>query len=171
MTDPSVHIQISSEEVPSVPCWFGEVAIVAHSFTTSGLLATIAHQVRLARARFGTYEVLDFVVVLLGYAISGEPTLLAFYERLTPFAVPFMALFNCQRLPHRILKGFSSTSLLSKKAHFFTPPLPFPTSLRNLWDPRLGSFPKTWLTLDPSRRSAGLSFKRRARTIVHTPAA
>jgi hydrogenase maturation factor len=70
MTLPSVHIQISSEEVPSVSCWFGEVAIVAHCFTTSRLLTTIAQQVRLARARFGTYEVLDFVVVLLGYAIS-----------------------------------------------------------------------------------------------------
>jgi hypothetical protein len=28
----------------------------------------------LARARMGTYEVTDFLVVLLGYAISGEPT-------------------------------------------------------------------------------------------------
>jgi hypothetical protein len=101
MTHPSVHIQISSEEVPSVPCWFAEVAIVAHSFTTSGLLSTIEQQVRFARAHFGIYEVLDFVVVLLGYAISGEPTLLAFYEQLTPFAIPFMALFHRQKLPHR----------------------------------------------------------------------
>ncbi|MBA2396605.1 MAG: hypothetical protein H0V70_28100 [Ktedonobacteraceae bacterium] len=77
------------------------VAIVAHCFTTSGLLTTLEHQVRFARPRFGTYEVLDFVVVLLGYAISAEPTLLAFYDRLTPFAIPFMALFNRQRLPHR----------------------------------------------------------------------
>src|SRR5450631_3968704 len=101
MTHASVHIQSAPDSVPTLPCWFGEVAIVAHSFTTSGWLTTLEQQVRFARPRFGTYEVLDFVVVLLGYAISGEPTLLAFYERLTPFAIPFMALFHRQKLPHR----------------------------------------------------------------------
>jgi hypothetical protein len=35
------------------------------------------------------------------YAISGEPTLEEFYERLQPFAVPFMALFERDRLPSR----------------------------------------------------------------------
>jgi hypothetical protein len=39
--------------------------------------------------------------VLLGYAISGERTLEAFYESLQPFADPFMALFGRERLPHR----------------------------------------------------------------------
>src|SRR6266699_1207861 len=53
------------------------------------------------RKRFGTFEVIDFVVVLMGYAISGEPTLAAYYQRLQPFAVPFMALFGRERLPHR----------------------------------------------------------------------
>jgi len=101
MTQTSVHIQISSECVPSLPSWFGEVAIVAQFFTKSGLLKTIKEQVRFARPRFGTYEVIDFVVVLLGYTVSGEPTLLAFYDRLTPFASAFMALFDRQALPHR----------------------------------------------------------------------
>ena len=45
------------------------------------------------RRRFGRYEVIDFLAVLFGYAISGERTLEAFYERLQPFAGPFMALF------------------------------------------------------------------------------
>jgi len=57
--------------------------------------------VRFARARFGQYDVIDFVAVLIGYALSGEPTLLAFYERLLPFAEPFMALFGRHLLPHR----------------------------------------------------------------------
>jgi hypothetical protein len=35
------------------------------------------------------------------YAISGEPTLEAFYARLQPFAVPFMALFERDQLPAR----------------------------------------------------------------------
>src|SRR6266702_6569872 len=47
------------------------------------------------------YEVIDFLAVLFGYAISGERTLEAFYEGLRPFAVPFMALFDRDRLPAR----------------------------------------------------------------------
>ena len=46
-------------------------------------------------------SVIDFVAVLFGYAISGERTLQAFYERLAPFAQPFMALFGRDRLPAR----------------------------------------------------------------------
>jgi hypothetical protein len=66
-----------------------------------GILKKIQEQVRFARARFGQYDLIDFVVVLIGYAVSGEPTLLAFYERLAPFAEPFMALFGRNLLPHR----------------------------------------------------------------------
>ena len=58
---------------------------------------------RLACALYTTavrhYEVIDFLAVLFGYAISGERTLEAFYERLQPFAVPFMALFERDQLP------------------------------------------------------------------------
>src|SRR5260370_6760423 len=35
---------------------------------------------------------MDFGVVVIGYGLSGEPTLHAFYEQLAPFAEPFMAL-------------------------------------------------------------------------------
>jgi hypothetical protein len=56
---------------------------------------------RLARGRAGHYDVIDFVAVLLGYALSGEPTLEAFFDRLHPFAGPFMALFGRDQLPHR----------------------------------------------------------------------
>jgi hypothetical protein len=80
---------------------FEEVALIAHTLTRQGLLAEISEQVRFSRKRFGTFEVIDFIVVLMGYAISGEPTLAAYYERLQPFATPFMALFGRERLPHR----------------------------------------------------------------------
>ena len=56
---------------------------------------------RFARRRFGRYEVIDFLAILFGYAISGEHTLEAFYERLQPFAVSFMALFERDQLPAR----------------------------------------------------------------------
>ena len=56
---------------------------------------------RFARRRFGRYDVIDFLAVLFGYAISGERTLEEFYERLQPFDIPFMALFERDRLPSR----------------------------------------------------------------------
>ena len=56
---------------------------------------------RFARRRFGHYDVIDFLAVLFGYVINGERTLEEFYERLQPFAVPFMALFERDRLPSR----------------------------------------------------------------------
>jgi hypothetical protein len=79
----------------------GEVAAFAHVLTHTGMLKTIQEQVRFARARFGQYDLIDFVAVLIGYILSGEPTLLAFYERLAPWADAFMALFGRNRLPHR----------------------------------------------------------------------
>ncbi len=61
--------------MPTIPGWFEEVAIVAQLFRTSGLLQAIEQRVRFARRRFGTYEVLDFVVVLIGYTGSAHPNL------------------------------------------------------------------------------------------------
>src|SRR5437660_11650642 len=87
--------------MPSTPCWFGEVSVIAHLLKRQGVLVAIEEQVRFARRRFGQYDLVDFVAVLLGYAISGERTLEAFYERLHPFATPFMVLFERARLPHR----------------------------------------------------------------------
>jgi hypothetical protein len=97
----SVSIQTSPQSVPSTPSWFGEVTIIAHYLTRLGLLEALAQQVRFARRRFGQYETIDFLVVLIGYALSGEPTLKTFYDRLWPFATVFMALFGRNRLPHR----------------------------------------------------------------------
>jgi hypothetical protein len=77
------------------------VTLIAHHLKRQGTLAAIEEQVHFARRRFGRYEVIDFVAVLLGYAISGERTLEAFYEGLLPWASAFMALFGRDRLPAR----------------------------------------------------------------------
>ena len=98
---PTVIIQIQPSPSPAIPPWMGEVAAFAHVLTHTGMLKTIQEQVRFARARFGQYDLIDFVAVLIGYVLSGEPTLLAFYERLTSWADAFMALFGRDRLPHR----------------------------------------------------------------------
>jgi len=101
IADGSVIIQTSSDFVPSPPSWFGEVVLLVGYLRKQGVLTRISERVRFARRRFGRYEVIDFLAILFGYAISGERTLEAFYERLQPFAVPFMALFERDRLPAR----------------------------------------------------------------------
>jgi hypothetical protein len=101
IADGSVKIQTTAESNPSPPCWFGEVVLLIGYFRKHGVLSKISEQVRFARKRFGRYEVIDFLAVLFGYAISGECTLEAFYERLQPFAIPFMALFDRDQLPAR----------------------------------------------------------------------
>src|SRR5438270_103395 len=101
MTVSSVTIQITPDSKPAVPSWMGEVAAFAQVLSHLGIRSAIQEQVRFARTRFGTYDLIDFVAVLIGYALSGDPTLQAFYERLAPFAEPFMALFGRDQLPHR----------------------------------------------------------------------
>ena len=101
IADGSVIIQTASESVPSTPSWFGEVALIVEHLRKQGVLSAIGERVRLARRRFGHYEVIDFLAVLFGYAISGERTLKAYYEGLQPCAVPFMAWFDRDRLPAR----------------------------------------------------------------------
>src|SRR3989441_10903807 len=96
-----VSIQASADSVPSLPCWFGEVTLLAQHLHRQGVLAAIEQQVRFARRRFGRYEVIDFVAVLFGYAISGERTLEAFYQAVLPWGESFMALFGRQSLPAR----------------------------------------------------------------------
>jgi hypothetical protein len=101
IADNSVKIQTTSESKPSTPSWFGEVVLMSSYLRKYGVLSKINEYMHFARKRFGRYEVIDFLAVLFGYAISGERTLEEFYERLQPVAVPFMALFERDRLPSR----------------------------------------------------------------------
>jgi hypothetical protein len=101
IADSSVKIQTTSASNPSPPGWFGEVVLLISALRKHDVLSKITEQVRFARRRFGRYEVIDFLAILFGYAISGERTLEEFYQHLQPFAGPFMALFERDRLPSR----------------------------------------------------------------------
>ncbi len=98
---PCLEVQTSEQPQPAVPPWFAETILIAHYLRTHGLLDAIKTQVHLVRGRFGRYESIDFLALLFGYAISGERTVQAYFERLMPFAAPFMALFERGFLPHR----------------------------------------------------------------------
>ncbi len=100
-SNPCIEIQTSSEHRPSVPAWFAEVVIIARHLKTKGLLDAFEQQVRLVRGRGARYEPIDFLALLIGYAISGERTLADFFACLAPFETAFMALFGRTDLPHR----------------------------------------------------------------------
>src|SRR6266567_680846 len=99
--DSCIEVHTTPLNRPSVPVWFAEVVILARHLATTGLLEAFADQVHLRRGRFGTYESIDFLALLVGYAISGERTLSDFFECVAPFETAFMALFGRSSLPHR----------------------------------------------------------------------
>ena len=105
-----IEVQTSPLDRASVPAWFAEVVMIARHLATKGLFEAFAQQVHLVRGRFGTYESIDFLALLIGYAISGERTLADFFERVEPFEAAFMALFGRRCLPHRA----SALSLLGR---------------------------------------------------------
>src|SRR6266581_7292001 len=96
-----IEVQTSPLDRASVPAWFAEVVMIARHLATKGLFEAFAQQVHLVRGRFGTYEPIDFLALLIGYARSFERTLADFFERLAPFESAFMALFGRRCLPHR----------------------------------------------------------------------
>lgn len=75
--------------------------INAHYLRHLDVLSGVSERRRFARRCLGHYAIIDFVAVLFGYAISGERTLEAFYERVQPFAQMFLALFGREHLPPR----------------------------------------------------------------------
>jgi hypothetical protein len=99
--NPCIEVHTSPVERPSVPPGFAEVVIMVPHLATKGLLEAFAQQVCLVRGRFGRYEAIDFLALLIGYALSGERTLADFFERLAPFGPAFMAVFGRKNLPHR----------------------------------------------------------------------
>jgi hypothetical protein len=146
----------------------GEVAAFAQVLTHVGLLTTIQNQVQFARARFGTYDTIDFVVVLLGYALSGERTLDAYYARLAPFAEVFMALFERDRLPDRstlsrFLSALDQTTVEALRTQFQADLLARPSfvSLGGLWD----RFDQQYVVVDVD----GTRQAARQRALPHLP--
>jgi hypothetical protein len=165
-----VTIQTSSQSVPALPSWFGEVTIVAHYLTHLGILEALCERVRFARRRFGRYDVIDFFAVLVGYALSGEPTLDLFYQHLLPFATPFMALFGRERLPHRstlsrFLAALDQATVKALRAVFLEDllarPLVKEEQAGGLWD-RHGEH---WLVFDVD----GTRQAARQRAVPQTP--
>lgn len=169
MTHSPVRFQVDPVSVPSLPSWMEEVAVFAHILTQVGIISTLEEHVRFARARFGTYDTIDFVIVLLSYALSGEPTLKAFYDRLAPFQGDVAALFQRHRLPSRsalsrFLAAVDEPTVEALRTQFlhdlFERATPFSTP-GGLWDRREQQY--VVMDVDGTRQPA------RQRALPHLP--
>jgi hypothetical protein len=146
-----------------------EVAVMAHLLTQTGIISALEEHVQFARARFGTYDTIDFVIVLLSYALSGEPTILAFYERLAPFANEIAALFHRHHLPSRsalsrFLAALDEQTVEALRSQFlqdlFERATPF-SSPGGVWDRRDQQY--VVIDVDGTRQAA------RQRALPHLP--
>jgi hypothetical protein len=169
MTHPSVTFQVDPGSAPSSPPWLEEVAAFAHILTQVGIISAIEQHVHFARARFGTYDTLDFVLVLFSYALSGEHTLTSFYARLAPFTQEYLILFHRQRLPSRsalsrFLAALDEKTVEALRRQFqsdlFERTAPFP-ELGGLWDRQGHDF--VVVDVDGTRQAA------RQRALPHLP--
>ena len=169
MTHSTVRFQVDPTSVPSLPSWMEEVAAMAHILTQTGIISALEDHVQFARARFGIYDTIDFVIVLLSYALSGEPTILAFYERLAPFAHEVAALFHRHDLPSRsalsrFLTALDEQTVEALRTQFlhdlFERATPF-ESPGGLWDRRDQQY--VVIDVDGTRQAA------RQRALPHLP--
>jgi len=99
ISNSGIEVQTSPITRFSVPSWFAEVVILTQHFAAKKLLEALEQHVHLVRGRFGSYESIDFLALLFGYAISGERTLADFFERIAPLRPSFHGAVWAQGTP------------------------------------------------------------------------
>ena len=97
----ALYLSTSSASEPTAPPWLTQSIVLMQMWWSEWLLLPLVECVRLPRGRAGTFEVTDFVLVLLAYASSGAPTLRAFYEQACPATEAIMGAWGRHRMPSR----------------------------------------------------------------------
>lgn len=92
-----VEIEAGTESLQRVPAWFSEAVLLGKYWLESGLVGYLEEEVRVVRGRMGLYEVMDFVLVLNAYAVSGERTIADFYRSLSPVKEILMSQWGRER--------------------------------------------------------------------------
>lgn len=99
LTVAGLEITTTEQANPAIPTWFAEALLLGQYWQRCGLLERLQQQVHVNRGRMGKYEVCDFVLLLLAYAVSGLTSLEAFFEQLSSVAPVLMAVWGRQRCP------------------------------------------------------------------------
>jgi len=104
----SVVVEASEEQPRTPPQWWAQFVTIAGAWQISRFFGPY-----LARKRAGQYVLTDFLLVLVGYAISGECTLPAFYAAVEPVREAFTALWGRTRLPVACTLSRSLSAVIS----------------------------------------------------------
>jgi hypothetical protein len=83
----------------ATPNWLAEALLVGQYWNQSRLLERLQQEVRVSRGRMGRYEVCDFVLLLLAYAVSGVATLKLFFEQLESVRGVLMSVWKRAKCP------------------------------------------------------------------------
>jgi hypothetical protein len=119
----ALQLSTSSAPEPTAPPWLTEAVVLLQAWWSRWLPLRLAEGVRVERGRAGVFEVVDFVLVLLSYAVSGAPTLHAFYGQAQPCAAVLMGAWARDGMPSRsalsrFLCAFSPVTVEALRAFF-----------------------------------------------------
>jgi len=111
-----IELTAADQPNPMPSPWLTEVLLLAEYWRRTGLLDRLRTQVKVNRGRMGQYEVCDFVLLLLAYAVSGLATLESFFEQLESVKSVLMSGWQRQQCPvastlSRFLSDIDTTAL------------------------------------------------------------
>src|SRR6185295_7968033 len=92
-----VTLEASALSDQQPPSWFAEALVLLRHLGRQGFWKKV-ESVRVAR-QCKDFEVCDFVIVLVTYAVSNEKGLRAFYAAVAPVAAVLMAVCGRDRMP------------------------------------------------------------------------
>lgn len=109
-------IEASTQSQQTAPPWLAEAVVLARAIWSTWALLPLCETVRVARGRAGRYDVCDFVLLLLAYAVSKADTLAAFFFQAKPVRTALMASWQRDRSPSasalsRFLAAVTATSV------------------------------------------------------------
>jgi len=97
----ALHLSTTSASEPTAPPWLTPALLLLQTWWSQWLPMPLVEGVRVVRGRAGTFEVVDFVLVLLAYASSGAPVIKTFFEEAQPVAQVLMAAWGRNDMPSR----------------------------------------------------------------------
>src|SRR4051812_33530230 len=90
----TTEIETTSEAAPTPPPWFAVALVVLRTVRASALWPALCEQMRVARGRAGPYIAVDFLLLLLTFAVSDAPHVKALFALLPPIAAVLPAVWD-----------------------------------------------------------------------------
>jgi hypothetical protein len=94
-----VALEAGTESVQRIPEWFSEAVLSGKYWLDSGLVGYLEEEMRVVRGRMEQYEVMDFMLLLISYALSGERTVADFYRSLSRVKEALMSQWGREKCP------------------------------------------------------------------------